>query len=109
MKLLTTTEELILLSVWRLGDKAYSKSIHKEISALSGKEWSLGSIYMPLERLLKREMVKTWLSDSVPERGGRHKRIYQLTDKGKLALNNMRAVKDNIWNGIPVFTVGKNK
>ncbi len=91
MKLLTNTEELILLSVWRLGENVYSKSI-----------------YRPLEMLLKREMVKTYLSDSVPERGGRHKRIYQLADKGKLALNNMRAVKDNIWNGIPVFTVGEN-
>ncbi|MCP4728309.1 MAG: hypothetical protein GY863_24950, partial [bacterium] len=51
MKLLTRTEELILLAVWRLKESAYSVSIHEEISKLSGKEWSLGSIYMPLERL----------------------------------------------------------
>ncbi len=105
MKLLTSTEELILLVVWRLTDEAYSASIHEEISRLSGKEWSLGSVYMPLERLVKNRLLKTYLSDSTPERGGRHKRIYELTTDGKRALNNSREVKEKTWDGVPKFII----
>ena len=109
MNLLTNTEEMILLVVWRLQENAYSLTIHKEISKLSGKKWSLGSIYMPLERLVKKRLLTTFLSDITPERGGRHKRIYELTEEGKAALNNTREIKEKVWAGIPKFVVGDQK
>ncbi|MCP4728226.1 MAG: hypothetical protein GY863_24515, partial [bacterium] len=101
----TRTEELILLAVWRLKESAYSVSIHEEISKLSGKEWSLGSIYMPLERLVKRRLLQTYLSEYTPERGGRHKRIYELTKDGMLALDTTRELQDKVWDGVPRFNV----
>ena len=97
MKLLTRAEELILLAIWQLQEDAYCIPIRSKISELSGEEWSLGSIYMPLDRLSKRGLLDSYLSDKTPERGGRHKRIYTLTEEGKESLIKVREVQTNMW------------
>jgi PadR family transcriptional regulator PadR len=101
MKLLTRAEELILLSVWKLKGDAYCIPIRAQLSEITGDNWSLGSIYMPLDRLVKKGCLKSQLSDSTPERGGRHKRIYELTDEGMKALLKVRQVQANMWRDIP--------
>ncbi len=106
MKLLTRTEEFILLAVWKLQEEAYSIPIQEKLNEISDKEWSLGGIYMPLERLEKRGQLKSYLSESTPERGGRHKRIYKLTPDGKRALRKIYEVQQTIWAGIPQLMFG---
>lgn len=100
MKLLTRAEELILLTIWQLQETAYCIPIREKISELSGEEWSLGSIYMPLDRLTKRGLLDSYLSESTPERGGRHKRIYTLTKDGKDALVRVKKVQNAMWENI---------
>tara|TARA_R110000868_G_scaffold306734_3_gene568124 strand:- start:54752 stop:55078 length:327 start_codon:yes stop_codon:yes gene_type:complete len=106
MKLLTRSEEYILLAVWKLQDDAYSIPIQQKLNEITGKEWSLGGIYMPLERLEKRGQLMSMLSESTPERGGRHKRIYKLTPSGKKALRQIYEVQQTIWDGIPQLMFG---
>ncbi len=106
MKLLTRSEEYILLAVWKLQDEAYSIPIQQKLTEITDKEWSLGGIYMPLERLEKRGYLSSSLSDSTPERGGRHKRIYSLTRDGKAALRHIYEVQQNIWSGVPQLMFG---
>ena len=101
MKLLTRAEELILLSVWKLKNNAYCIPIREQISEITGENWSLGSIYMPLDRLVKKRYLESYLSESTPERGGRHKRIYKLTDAGLKALLRVRQVQANMWRDVP--------
>ena len=101
MKLLTRAEELILLAVWKLDDNAYCVPIRAQISKITGESWSLGSIYMPLDRLIKKGYLQSHLSDSTPERGGRHKRIYRLTLKGTDSLIRVRQVQANMWRDVP--------
>ena len=101
MDLLTRAEELILLAVWRLKEKAYSIPIHEQVSAITGETLSLGSIYMPLDRLVRKGFLESYLSEATPERGGRHKRIYKLTREGLKALQRIRNVQDRMWHGIP--------
>jgi len=103
MKLLTRAEELILLAVWKLKGNAYCVSIRAQISEITGENWSLGSIYMPLDRLVKKGYLQSHLSDSTPERGGRHKRIYKLTDGGMKALLRVRQIQANMWRDAPDF------
>lgn len=100
MKILTRAEELILIAIWQLKENAYSLPIRELVSNLSGEEWSLGSIYMPLDRLNKRNFVKSNLSDSTPERGGRQKRIYELTKQGKDALLKTKEVQEAMWKNV---------
>ena len=99
MKLLTRSEEFALLTVWHLQEEAYSLNIRERISEITGYEWSLGSIYTPLERLARRRLLTSSLSDSSPERGGRKKRIYNLTPAGKQALVRIHRVEKAMWAG----------
>ena len=100
MTLLTRAEELVLLAIWRLKDNAYCVPIHKQISKITGEKWSLGSIYMPLDRLVKKGLLDSYLSDSTPERGGRHKRIYTLTSEGKKSLIRVKEVQSAMWENV---------
>ena len=105
MKLLTRPEELILLAIWQLEENAYCIPIRQRISEITGEEWSLGSIYMPLDRLVKKGFLDSYLSEATPERGGRHKRIYRLRKAGKEALLKVREVQDAMWAATPKFSI----
>jgi DNA-binding PadR family transcriptional regulator len=104
MKLLTRAEEYVLLAIWRLKEDAYSIKLQKEIFQISGEKWSLGTIYAPLERLEKRGYIESFFSESTPERGGRQRRIYQLTLEGKDALVHLRTVQEKFWDNLPNIT-----
>ncbi len=105
MRLITRTEEFVLLAVWRLQDEAYSVPLRTELVELTDQKWSLGAVYMPLERLVKKGMLASSLSDSTPERGGRQKRIYSVTSSGKKALLKIQEVERRMWSGIPKLVV----
>lgn len=73
-----------------------------------GYDWSLGSMYSPLERLIKTGYVISFLT--TPERGGRHKRIYELTELGRKALIEMHSVGQAMWSGVtPVALEGAKR
>ena len=62
-------EQLILLSLVRLGDEAYGVPIRSEIETRSGRSVSLAAVYGALERLEVRGRVRAWYSEPLPERG----------------------------------------
>lgn len=100
MRLLTRSEEYVLLAVWYLQDDAYTLTIRERLNKVTGTDWSLGSIYTPLERLDKRGLVLSAFSDATPERGGRPKRLYRLTPMGKAELLAVRQVSDTLWTSV---------
>ncbi|MBN2430737.1 MAG: PadR family transcriptional regulator [Acidobacteria bacterium] len=97
MPLLTRTEELIMLAVWQLGQLAYSLPIRQRLEEITGDPYSLGSVYMPLDRLVKKGFLDSSLSEATPERGGRHKRIYRLTEAGRAELHRVQQVQQAMW------------
>jgi DNA-binding PadR family transcriptional regulator len=101
MKLLSRAEELVLLSVGCLGDEAYGVTIRKHVIDTTGEDWSVGAIYVPLERLAKWGYLETDMSDPTPERGGRRKRFYRLTPTGLAALRHTREVHEELWSRMP--------
>lgn len=100
MKLLTRSEEYVLLAVSYLNEDAYSHRIQTRLSEITGYEWSLGSIYSPLERLEKRGLLTSRMTGATPERGGRPKRIYRLTQFGEKQLRRIRAIHLQMWRGV---------
>ena len=98
--MLTRAEELILLSVWRLQKNSYSVKIRDQIMGVTNKHWSFGAIYMPLERLEKQGLLKSFFADPTPERGGRSKRIYELTELGQRALIEIKNIQETAWQGL---------
>lgn len=103
MKLLSRIEEIILLSIWRLDDRAYGMAIREEVIKATGKKWLLGAIYGPLGRLHKNGYVLTLKGKPTPERGGRSKVYYRLSQEGIIALREIQRVNSLIWNDIEDF------
>jgi PadR family transcriptional regulator len=99
MKLLSRIDELILVSIWKLGPEAYGMAIREEIIKATGVNWLLGAIYGPLGRLHRQKLVMTVKGDPTPERGGRAKVYYELTAAGLKELKKIHAVNSAIWKG----------
>ena len=100
MKLLSRSEEYVLLAVWRLKGNAYTLSILDQISSVTGYQWQIGAIYVPLEKLRKKGYLKKTKGDPTPERGGRSKFLYELTDSGRMALKAIKEVHESAWAGV---------
>ena len=96
-QILSRADELVLLTIWRLQKNAYGVTIRKKIIEATGHEWSVGAIYDSLERLTNWEYLKTYQGDPTPERGGRSKRYYSITEDGMTALNKLREVQNTLW------------
>ena len=104
MKLLSRTEELLLLAIWRLQDNAYTVTIQDQLQTVTGKTWSFGALFVSLDRPEKRGSLTSDLGEATPDRGGRRKRMYLLTASGKQALLEIRRIETAMWAGLPDLT-----
>ena len=97
MRLLTRSEEYVLLAVWQLGENAYTISILEKVSEFTGYKWQIGAIYVPLDKLREKGYLNKSKGSPTPERGGRSKYFYYLTDSGKKSLQEIKAIQDAAW------------
>jgi len=100
MKLLSRTEEFILLAVLVLKNEAYSVKIRRRLNEVTGKSWSYGALFISLEQLVKKGYLKSSLTDPLPERGGRSKRIYSITPAGQKALKEIKRLERLMWEAV---------
>jgi PadR family transcriptional regulator PadR len=105
MKLLTRQEELILLAILRLGSRAYCVPIFDQIEEVTGRKSTLGSIYITLHRLEKRGYIESQFGAPTPERGGKSKRFYKVTDPGIKALQAIKKVEKAMWDGLTSLVI----
>ncbi|HWF46766.1 MAG TPA: PadR family transcriptional regulator [Bryobacteraceae bacterium] len=75
-------EYLLLTAAARLGDTAYGAAIRHEIEETTGRRCSIGALYTTVDRLEAKGLLKTWMGESTPQRGGRAKRMIHVTAKG---------------------------
>lgn len=75
-------EYLLLTAAVRLGEEAYGAAIRREIENATGERCSIGALYTTLDRLQDKGLVKTWMGEATAQRGGRAKRMVQVTGKG---------------------------
>lgn len=103
MKLLSSLEEILLLTILSLGKNAYGVTIRRKVSEVTEKDWSIGAIYDPLYRLEEKGYVRSELSDPVAERGGRSKRLFFVTTEGEEALRDHQKVRNELNSGAAGF------
>ena len=75
-------EYLLLAAAVRLGEDAYGAAIRREIEDATQCRCSIGALYTTLDRLEAKGFVRTWMGDPTPQRGGRSKRVVQVTAEG---------------------------
>ena len=95
-------EQIVLLTVARLGTDAYGMAIRQEIEAHVGRAIAIGSVYAALDRMERKGLLTSDVGDPTPVRGGRAKRFYALQAPGAEALQRSRAVLSGLWDGLTI-------
>lgn len=81
-------ELLVVLAVARLGLAAYPLAIRDEIDARTGRAASRAAVFITLERLEEKKLLKSRYGEPTPVRGGRSKRFFTLTGDGIKAMRH---------------------
>src|SRR6267154_6869901 len=90
-------EELVLLSVASLNDRAYGTSIKGLIEERADRTISIGALHSTITRLEEKGYLKSWLGEPTQERGGRRKRYFEITHLGKVNLHHVKNMRDELW------------
>lgn len=93
-------EQVVLLALARLRDRAYGMAIRQEIERRTGRDVGIGSVYSALDRLERKRYVSSRVGHPTPERGGRAKRYYRLERAGYLALTRSQEMFASLWEGL---------
>jgi PadR family transcriptional regulator, regulatory protein PadR len=88
---LGAVEFQILRTVSNLGSSAYGAAIQRHLASITGRELPLGQIYTALDRLEAKGLVCSKRTSPEPVRGGRAKRVFQMEDRGVVALERAAA------------------
>ena len=94
-------EELVLTIVAVLQNEAYGNAIVQEIEHRTGRTVNLSAVHVTLYRLEDKGYVKSFMGGSTSERGGRRKRIFQVTNAGLALLRLMKETRTELWKLIP--------
>ena len=93
-------EYLLLTAAARLGEDAYGAAIRQEIESATESPCSIGALYTTLDRLEKKGLLKTWMGDATPQRGGRAKRMVRVTAKGVEAATEFYQAVTRVSRGV---------
>ena len=92
-------EQLVLLAVLQQQD-AYGVTVHEELQKHTNRPVARGAVYMTLDRLEKKGLLTSSLSEPTAERGGRAKRCYAVTRTAVAALKASRRTLLSLWDGL---------
>ena len=94
-------EELVLLTAGVLQDNAYGVTIKLELERQLNKKISLGSLYSALQRLEDKGWVNSRIGGITEKQGGRRKQYFDITKEGMMALDEVRAMRNALFNRLP--------
>jgi DNA-binding PadR family transcriptional regulator len=101
MKLLTKQEELLMLTVFRLNQRGTLADIRNHLLINTGRDWAFASLYLTLEKLVRKGFLSVELGEPMPIRGGRAIKSYSLTKDGISTLRKEKELKERMWAGFP--------
>jgi DNA-binding PadR family transcriptional regulator len=93
-------EQIVLLAVLKIRDDAYGVTVHEELERHTKRPVARGAVYMTLDRLEKKGLLTSALSEPTAERGGRAKRCYAVTKTAVQALRASRRTLLSLWDGL---------
>lgn len=93
-------EQMVLLSIMRLGRGAYGLAIRDELEGVAGRSPSSGSLYTTLDRMERKGLVASSAGEPTRERGGRARRYVRVTAAGRAQLARSRSTLLALWDGL---------
>lgn len=93
-------EEIVLLTVLVLKEEAFGVAIKRELEERLKETLSVGSIHSALKRMEEKGFLTSKWGEAEKIRGGKRKRIYDVTQEGQAVLNEMKDIRASLWNAI---------
>lgn len=94
-------EELILLMVASLRGNAYAVSVKKEIEVIADRKVNISAVHSALYRLENKGFLSSGLGGASATRGGKSKRLFEVTSAGVEMLRASKELREQIWKNIP--------
>ena len=104
MKNLSVNEQIFLIAIWWLKDKAYGVRIRDKITEMTGRTFTFGTLYNTLDNLSKKGYVTSRTVQILNQAGGNKRVYYTATKAGLEALRKARQLQEAIWKGIYKYT-----
>lgn len=98
-------EETILLIVLVMQEEAYGVSVGEEYQKRTGKSISIPAIHTVLKRLEKKGFLTSSMGGATAERGGRKKRLFEITKSGYKIIAELRDTRNDLWKLAPQFNM----
>lgn len=100
MKDLTMLEEIVMVAIWRLGDKAYGVEIKKKVKEIADKEYFYNTLYTTFHQLVQKQYITKHFGEPTAIRGGKRKVFFELTKEGLEVLKMAFDRHSKVWSGI---------
>jgi len=94
-------EELVLLAVASLTTDAYGYAVQARLREEAKRSVGLATVHSALYRLEKKGLLNSELGGSTAARGGRRKRLFQITSTGRAAVREKRSARNTLWELMP--------
>jgi DNA-binding PadR family transcriptional regulator len=99
-------EQLVLLTIVRLGPDSYGVTIIDELEQHSRKAVLRPSVYLALKRLEARGFIRSRMGEPEARRGGRARRHFEASAAGLKVLRESQRMLTSLWNGVALTRKG---
>ncbi|SRR6266849_2041999 len=79
-------EIFVMSAIIAASSDSYGVTVHEQVEKLTGRDVAQGAVYTTLMRLEEKGLVRSWLGEASPERGGKAKRFYSVEAAGQRSL-----------------------
>jgi PadR family transcriptional regulator PadR len=93
-------EEQVMLAVLRTGADAYGMTVRRELEQVTGREVTIGSVYITLDRLEAKGLVTSARAMAARAAAASSRRVFSVTALGLRVLAETRAMRERLWAGI---------
>ena len=101
-------EEFILLAVASEGDDAYAVSVKTSVESNTDRTINISAVHSALYRLEEKGFLRSSFGGATQKRGGKEKRLFQVTNSGLAALRESKELREGYWNKIPQLSLRKS-
>lgn len=106
MEYLTRKDELMILSILKLGDEASLVKIREHLNQHTNKNWSVGNVFVSLEKLENKGFIQNKLGTPSKKRGGKAVKHYYVSKGGMKILRETKLMHDGLWEGLDDVVFG---
>jgi PadR family transcriptional regulator PadR len=96
--MLGSFEEQVMLAVLRTAPEAYGMNVRRELEKVTGREVTIGSVYITLDRLEAKGLITSARMKSAGDTNSR--RVFSITRAGAGALLETKSIRERLWQGV---------